>query len=158
MRAGKIAVWILAVFHLVSRTDAHDISLKPAKDLVSLQAQIADMLKIHHVPGAGIAIFDRDQILWTGEIGLANVAQKEPVTQRTLFRAGSVTKSFVAVALLQLVEQGKLDLNAPVRSIAPEIQITNAWEPADPVRVVHVLEHTAGFDAKHSRHSHKLHD
>ena len=85
-------------------------------------------------------------MLYAGGLGEANIAAHQPVTAHTLFRIGSITKSFIALGLLQLIEQGKLHLNDEVRKIAPEIPIDNPWEATDPVRVVHLLEHTAGFD------------
>ena len=68
------------------------------------------------------------------------------MTPDTLFRIGSISKGFAALSILKLVEQGKLTLNDTVRSLVPEIQFQNPWEATDPVRVVHLLEHTTGFD------------
>ena len=85
-------------------------------------------------------------MLFEGGLGLADVAAKRPVTAHTLFRIGSVTKTFITAGLMQLIEQGKLHLNDEVHKITPEIPIDNPWEATDPVRVVHLLEHTAGFD------------
>jgi CubicO group peptidase (beta-lactamase class C family) len=93
-----------------------------------------------------LTLVSHDSVLFEGGLGLAGVAARRPVAAHTLFRIGSVTKTFVAAGLLQLVEQGKLRLNDEVRKIAPEVPIDNPWEATDPVRVVHLLEHTAGFD------------
>ncbi len=72
-----------------------------------------------------------------------------PVTADTHFRAGSISKTFVAAAMVQLYLDGDIDLDTPIAEIAPELRIDNAWEPADPVRVIHLLQHTAGFDDMH---------
>lgn len=93
-----------------------------------------------------LAITTRDSVLFTGGLGLADVAANKPVSPRTLFRIGSITKMFTALGLLKLIEQGTLSLNDEVRKIAPELPIDNPWESTHPVRVVHLLEHTAGFD------------
>jgi CubicO group peptidase (beta-lactamase class C family) len=61
-------------------------------------------------------------------------------------RAGSITKTLTSIAVMQLVEQGRFSLATPVRELLPEAPIVNPWEATDPVRVVHLLEHTAGFD------------
>ena len=71
------------------------------------------------------------------------------MTADTHFRAGSISKTFIASAIVQLYLDDEIDLDTPVAEIAPEIQIDNAWEPADPVRVIHLLQHTAGFDDMH---------
>jgi CubicO group peptidase (beta-lactamase class C family) len=57
-----------------------------------------------------------------------------------------VSKSFVALALLKLEEEGKINLQARLQDLAPEVPIKNEWESSNPVRVVNLLEHTGGFD------------
>jgi CubicO group peptidase (beta-lactamase class C family) len=73
------------------------------------------------------------------------------VTADTLFRIGSVSKSFAALAALRLQEEGKLKLADTVRQWVPEVAFTNPWEATDPVRLVHLMEHTTGFDDIHLR-------
>ncbi len=57
----------------------------------------------------------------------------------------------MALAVLKLTEEGRLDLDAPVRSLVPDVAFTNRWEASDPVRVVHLLEHTTGWDDVHPK-------
>jgi CubicO group peptidase (beta-lactamase class C family) len=111
-----------------------------------LQDSLRAVMAREHIPGMMLTLVRHDSILFEGGLGLADVAARRPVTAHTLFRIGSVTKTFVAAGLLQLIEQGKLHLTDEVHQIAPEIPIDNPWEATDPVRVVHLLEHTAGFD------------
>jgi CubicO group peptidase (beta-lactamase class C family) len=111
-----------------------------------LTDSIRRVMAQEHIPGLLLVLATRDSVLFAGGLGEANQATHQPVTAHTLFRIGSITKSFVSLALLQLIEQGKLRLNDEVRKIAPEVPIDNPWEATDPVRVVHLLEHTAGFD------------
>ena len=101
------------------------------------------------VPGAGIALVRMAGVEWAGGVGFADRDQKTPVTADTHFRAGSISKSFVASALVQMYLDDLLDLDATVAELAPEIAIDNAWEPEFPVRVIHLLQHTAGFDDMH---------
>jgi CubicO group peptidase (beta-lactamase class C family) len=63
-----------------------------------------------------------------------------------MFRIGSITKGFVALSVLKLREEGKIALDAKVSDLAPEISIVSPWDRTDPVRVVNLLEHTAGFN------------
>ncbi|RSK43287.1 serine hydrolase domain-containing protein [Hymenobacter perfusus] len=123
---------------------------KPAPHPITTVPQLTDsiqrIMRQEHIPGLLLSLVIHDSVLFEGGLGLADVENRRPVTAHTLFRMGSVTKTFVATGLLQLVEQGKLSLNDEVRKLAPEILIDNPWEATDPVRVVHVLEHTAGFD------------
>ena len=101
------------------------------------------------VPGAGIALVRQSGVEWAGGVGLADRDRRTPVTADTHFRAGSISKTFIAMALVQLSEDGDLDLDTPIAEIASEVPFNNPWEPGDPVRVIHLLQHTAGFDDMH---------
>lgn len=101
-----------------------------------------------HIPGMMLVLTTRDSVLYVGGLGYADVDQKIPVNDQHLFRMGSVTKMFTALGILNLVQAGKLKLDDPVRKLAPELPIDNPWEATHPVRVVHLLEHTAGFSDK----------
>lgn len=118
-----------------------------------LTDSIRRIMQREHIPGLLLVLATRDSVLYAGGLGLADVAAQRPATAHTLFRIGSVTKTFVAVGLLQLIAQGKLHLRDELRKIAPEVPIDNPWEATDPVRVVHLLEHTAGFDDMRLNHA-----
>jgi len=109
-----------------------------------LQAEIEKILRETGAPGAAVAIVSRDGVEWVAGLGLADVASTRPATAQTLFRLGSVSKEFVALAALKLQEEGKLKLTDTVRQWLPECPIENPWEATDPVRLVHLLEHTSG--------------
>ncbi len=111
-----------------------------------LKAAIADVLKRTHTPGCGFALVAKDSLIFAGGVGKADLATNRDVTADTTFRIGSITKSFVALSFLKLNEQGKVDLHAKVADVAPEVKIVNRWDATDPVRIVNLLEHTAGFD------------
>jgi CubicO group peptidase (beta-lactamase class C family) len=118
----------------------------PPKTLKELQKVIKTEMDKNHVQGAGVALVSRGELLWCGGFGDADIASKKPITCDTEFRVGSISKSFVALALLKLQEEGKINLEARLHDVAPEIPMQNAWESAHPVRIVNLLEHTAGFD------------
>ena len=123
----------------------------PARDTAQLQQRLAQILKDHHVPGMGVALIQHRSVLWSAGIGLADVATSKMATADTLFRVGSISKMFVSLAVLKLVETGQLDLQTPIRDLAPEIIFSNPWEATDPVRLVHLLEHTTGWEDAHPR-------
>jgi CubicO group peptidase (beta-lactamase class C family) len=116
------------------------------KTLEELQKAMRDVLEKNHVPGAGVALVSKGELLWCGGIGKADLATRREVTCDTEFRTGSVSKSFVALALLKLQEEGLINFYARLEDVAPEIPMKNAWEAKQPVRIVNLLEHTAGFD------------
>ena len=118
---------------------------KPGPQTIAeLRAEIEKILRETGTPGAAVALVSRDQVEWVAGLGLADVASKRPATAQTPFRIGSVSKEFVALAALKLQEEGKLKLTDTVRQWLPECPIKNPWETSDPVRLVHLLEHTSG--------------
>src|SRR5215471_12540046 len=116
------------------------------KTLEELQKAMKDVVEKEHVTGAGVALVSNGQLLWCGGIGKADVAANRDVTCDTEFRVGSISKTFVALALLKLQEEGRINLYARLQDVAPEIPMKNRWESSNPVRIVNLLEHTAGFD------------
>ena len=116
------------------------------KTVEELQKAMKDVLDKEHVPGAGVALVANGQLLWCGGIGKADLATGREMSCDTEFRVGSISKTFVALALLKLQEEGKINLYARLQDVAPEIPVKNRWETTQPVRIVNLLEHTAGFD------------
>lgn len=132
-----------AVLHAQENGDPHPNTVEEFR--LAVQKVLSDT----GVPGAGIALVRAGGIEWAGGVGVADRDSKTPVTADTHFRAGSISKTFIAIALVQMYLDGDIDLDTPVAEIASEIAIDNAWEHTDPVRVIHLLQHTAGFDDMH---------
>jgi len=116
------------------------------KTLPDLQKAMKEVVDKAHLPGAGVALVSNGELLWCGGLGKADIASGRDITCDTEFRVGSVSKSFVALALLKLQEDGKINLEARLQDVAPEVPVKNRWESTNPVRIVNLLEHTAGFD------------
>jgi D-alanyl-D-alanine carboxypeptidase len=97
-------------------------------------------------PGLTLGLTDRDSTLLIRTYGFANLASRQPVTPETLFEIGSIGKTFTAVATLQLVDEGRIDLHAPVARYLPWF---TAPQPAGhaPITVAHLLSHTSGIVA-----------
>src|SRR5690242_365454 len=116
------------------------------RTLEELQKAMEDVVEKEHVTGAGVALVANGQLLWCGGIGKADLSANRDVTCDTEFRVGSISKTFVALALLKLEEEGKINLYARLQDVAPEIPMKNRWASSNPVRFVNLLEHSAGFD------------
>ncbi|WP_324670959.1 serine hydrolase [Hymenobacter sp. GOD-10R] len=116
------------------------------KDLPELKARIQEVMEQEQIPGLMLAIATKDSVLFAGGFGEANLQTRVKVTAQTQFRLGSITKNFTALGILHLVHAGKLRLSDKLHDLAPEVPFQNAWEGTNPVRVVHLLEHTAGFE------------
>lgn len=121
----------------------------PPATLDELKSAILAVMDEHDVPGAGIAMVDENGPVWIGGLGKADIERDIDADENSMFRIGSTSKMFVALSVLQLVEQGKLSLDDKLADLAPEIEFDNPWEETDPVRVVHLLEHTTGWDDIH---------
>ncbi len=111
-----------------------------------LRAQLESILSETKTPGVGYALISHDGTVQAAGVGLADVASGRPATGDTLFRIGSISKMFVSMSVLSLVEEGRLNLHDRLADLAPEIWFANPWERSDPIRIVNLLEHTAGFD------------
>ncbi|MCP4151814.1 MAG: beta-lactamase family protein [bacterium] len=127
------------------------------QNITQLKSEIDVLCKKYKIPGASIALVTTDSIM-TISTGCSDMKSGVPVTENTIFRTASITKSFLGLCFLNLVEEGKLDLDTPVRLIVPEIDIKNPWQDTAPVRVVHLLEHTSGFDEAHFYEFYNLND
>jgi len=110
--------------------------------LKRLDQFVQQKMKIANVPGVAIAVTDREELLRVSTYGFADVAAQIPVTPETLFEIGSISKSFTSIALLQLLEEGELDLHEPVTRYLPWFQIQSSHEP---ITLHHLMSHTAGI-------------
>lgn len=148
--ARALVLWlILTVLAGASGARANEGPLKTQENPKTLEALLGELealLKASKTPGLSLALVTTDGVVFTGGFGQANVARGLAVDADTLFRIGSTSKAFVALAALKLQAEGRLDFNATLASLAPEIEFVNRWEATDPVRVIHLLEHTTGFD------------
>ncbi len=124
---------------------AADKEATPPGSIDDLDRQLAELFKAGKVPGASVVLIENGQITFEKGYGFADVAKQIPATAQTPFRAGSISKGLTAIGVMALVERGRLELDAPLHSIAPEIHFSNPWEQTDPVRLVHLLEHTTGW-------------
>jgi CubicO group peptidase (beta-lactamase class C family) len=151
-------VLVLALNSAFAQDKTKNDELPHPKTLGELKSAMQTILEKQHVPGVGIALVSGGEVLWCGGLGKADIAANRDITCQTEFRVGSISKSFVSLALLKLSEQGKIDLNAKLADIAPEVPMNSAWEASNPVRVANILEHTAGFDDMSFSEVYNVHD
>ena len=110
------------------------------------------------VPGVVALVTDRERVLYQGAFGVADIATGRPLTSDALFRIASMTKPVTSVALMQLIEQGRVGLDDPASKYLPELaelKVFESFDPATgayrlrpasrPATVKHFLTHTAGL-------------
>jgi CubicO group peptidase (beta-lactamase class C family) len=104
----------------------------------------AQMEKLH-IPGVSLIVVQNGEILLAKGYGYGNLEAESTVSaETTVMRIGSVSKSFVATAVMQLVEQGELDLHTDVNHYLRGFQLEDTFP--EPVTLAHLLTHTAGFE------------
>ena len=112
-----------------------------AARLADFDGWVAGRMAMEHMPGMTIG-FARGEVEWVKGYGYADLENRVPATALSSYRLASVTKPMTAVAVLQLAEQGKLELDAPVQRYVPYFPV----KPF-PVTVRQLLGHLAGIDA-----------
>jgi CubicO group peptidase (beta-lactamase class C family) len=120
--------WTLLRRSMPSRSVVADVDRVARAQMESLQ-----------VPGMAVAVIRGDQLLLAKGYGLANIEQRIAVTPETMFESGSLGKQFAAAGVMSLVEDGKLSLDASIRTYLPDAP--ESWQP---ITVRHLLTHTSG--------------
>lgn len=115
-------------------------TIADALDAIAAYAPLA--MRDQGTPGLSVAVTGRNATLRTITLGYANRDTQAPVTPQTRFAIGSITKSMTALALLELADEGRLDLDAPVRLYLPWFSIRTL---GGPILVHELLSHTAGL-------------
>ena len=148
-------VLLLMILPLLSPGQEAELAPPPApqgpSDPKELEAFIDGIMSAHlegnHIAGATISVVKDGQLFFTRGYGYANFKSKSPVLpDRTMFRPGSVSKLFTWTAVMQLYEQGKLDLNADVNTYLKEFLIPATFP--QPITLNNLLSHTPGFEER----------
>lgn len=134
------------------------MSAQDSPGKAALDATLRNAVERTDVPGAVALLTDRERVLYQGAFGVADVATGRPMTPDALFRIASMTKPITSVALMQLVEQGRLGLDDPAEKYLPELVGAKVFESFDaasgdyrlrpasrPATVRHFLTHTSGL-------------
>lgn len=111
--------------------------------VAALRDVVAHEVAAKDLPAFSIALVDGDRVIWAAGFGFQDAARQKPAGANTIYRVGSVSKLFTDVGVMQLVEQGKLDLDAPVAKYLPDFKPEN---PADaPITLRQLMTHRSGL-------------
>jgi len=133
-----IAVVLLAAAPMLpSGADPH----RPGTVVAEIDRFLGEQLRVSAIPGAAVAVTRGDQVLMVR--GYGHDSSGEAVTGDSLFRIASLSKSFTALAVMQLVDAGLLHLDDPVQDHLPEFQLADPR--ADQITVRQLLDHTSGL-------------
>ena len=154
----RTAAEIVFTIGVVVATLTDTASAQNSSGSAALDTSLRGAVECKDVPGVVALITDRERVLYQGAFGVADVATGRPLTTDAIFRIASMTKPVTSVALMQLVEQGRLSLDDPAGKYLPELaelKVFESFDPATgaykvrpasrPATVRHFLTHTSGL-------------
>jgi CubicO group peptidase (beta-lactamase class C family) len=142
---GAVAVAIGARAPAVDGRSQSTTSVDPVALATFVDSFMTARMASDRIPGAGFVFVQNGRALVSRGYGLANAALERPVRpDSTIWRVGSISKVFTATAVMQLVDRGAVELDAPIDRYVRRVAIPRTYP--DPVTVRHLLNHTAGFD------------
>src|ERR1700752_3452774 len=133
---GLILVVLATAVGGFSQSIGEKVSSEDARRLQRFEKQVDDLRQRLRIPGMSVGIVKDQKLVWAKGFGYTDVENKIPATPRTLFHLASVTKTFASMLIMQLVEQGKLDLDEPVSHYSSDFK-------DDSVKIKHLITHTS---------------
>ena len=122
------------------------VELPGAQGAAPMQLSLAELMKAYNVPGLSIAVIENYKIVDAKGYGVISSGSSEPVTTKTLFQAGSISKPVAATAALYLVEHGKLSLDEDVNNKLKTWKLPeNEFTKTEKVTLRRLMSHTAGL-------------
>lgn len=150
----KFITWVIFFLILLPKSifanpETRPPSPEPEKNVEQLtnflDKLFAEQMQKQHIPGLAIVIVKDGQVLLSKGYGYADIDKGIPIdASKTLFRVASISKLFTATAIMQLVQQGKLDLKENVNHYLKNFKLDNHFKK--PITVADLLLHTAGFE------------
>ena len=145
----KKLFYVLIFCMFVSFSYAQESSLADKLEVSSgirlMETWVKSEIEYNNLPGLSVGIiFDQD-LIWSKGFGFADVDKKTPMTPQTIFRIASVTKLFTCTAIMQLRDQGKLQLDDPVEKYLSWFKIKNRFPDAPAITIRQLMTHTSGL-------------
>ncbi len=135
----------LLTFGAARASERPDVT-NPAVVEAFVDGVVKPIMEQQHSPSGVVAVMKNGQMIFAKGYGYIDVDKRIPVDPETsLFRPGSISKLFTWVSVMQLVEQGKLNLDTDVNQYIKEFKVKDTW-PGRPVTLRHIMTHTAGFE------------
>ncbi len=139
-----VLTWLLASIVLAQTTPTPPTSEAVLARLrTDLEPAINSEIKQGHLPGLVIGVVKSGRLIYAQGFGVRKIGESSPTTSRSLFHMASVTKTFVATAVMQLVESGKIDLEAPLIRYLPYFRLADERYRAITIR--QMLSHSSGI-------------
>lgn len=136
---------VIAVMGAAGCGSVSQIGVAPeyAAAVAELEALINREMAAKELPALSIALVDDQRLVWSKGFGVARPSEGVPATAQTVYRVGSVSKLFTDIAVMQLVEEGELDLDTPVTEYLPTFQPGNPYDK--PITLRQLMSHRSGL-------------
>lgn len=132
-------ITLVALLHTSVCLHAQDIKTLPNEQLARVESLIQTQMTQSKIPALSLAVVSDDQVRYARGFGIADLEQSSKAKSTSVYRLGSLSKTLTAVAVMQLAERGKLDLDAPVQKYCPAFP-EKPW----PISARQLLAHLAG--------------
>lgn len=138
---------------MVMSADAQSASPSPVKamnesipkELEGYHERLVEIMEKLHVPGVAVAVVRGDKTIYVDAVGERDVDEHLPVTPDSIFYIASITKTFVATAIVSLIDEGKIELDAPVKRYLPRFELADP-EATKSITIKDLLTHAKGID------------
>ena len=107
--------------------------------------RIRKLIHQHHLPSVAVALVEDQNTVWQETFGWANFEKKIPAQSDTVYKLWSVAKVFTAIETMRLVEEGLVDLNAPLTDYIPDFSIQSRFADSKPITIRSILAHHSGL-------------
>ncbi len=141
---NKLAKLLLTICIAAVTFTVHPAANAQQDRFSEVDSEIARLMALYDVPGVGLAVVEGDKVVYSKGYGVRSTVGKAPVTDKTAFGLGSVTKSLTALGVQLLVNEGKLDLDKPVITYIPDLKLSDA-EAQKTLTLRQLMSHTSGL-------------
>ncbi|OEJ99814.1 serine hydrolase domain-containing protein [Roseivirga misakiensis] len=146
LRADKWALLLIVLLLLPSCISTNTIVRKDnsswnEQNIASFEKKLEALRQKHHIPGFSVGIVNQGELKWKKGFGVRDIETQEIPDENTVYHTASITKTFGALVLMQLIEDGKFSLNDPLKK--HDIKLPGKWGLSDNIQIKHLLTHTA---------------
>ena len=121
------------------------LSAQSEFETADLEKYIQKQMRKRHVAGLSVAIVDDQKLIWARGFGMADIGRGKQAGPETVYRVGSGSKLFTMFSVMQLVDEGKIDLDRPVQEYIPEFRPLSRFPEAPLITSRHLLTHHSGL-------------
>jgi CubicO group peptidase (beta-lactamase class C family) len=113
--------------------------------IVHADQKITQLMKQQHLPSLAVALIDDQDTIWMETFGMANIEKQIPAKSTTVYKLWSLAKVFTAIEIMRLVDEGVINLDAPITSYWPSLSIQSRFPESNPITIRSILTHRSGL-------------